>query len=56
MNKDRLIHLCHKISKENNIPFNSILTYYFLEDILFHLLTADLKKTLFIRVDTYFLI
>ena len=31
MNKDRLIYLCHKISKENNIPFNSVLTYYFLD-------------------------
>jgi|SRR5690625_211543 len=37
MNKDRLIHLCHKISKENNLPFNSVLAYYFLEDILYHL-------------------
>ncbi len=44
MNKDRLIHLCHKISKENNIPFNSVLTYYFLEDILFHLSNSRFKE------------
>lgn len=44
MNKDRLIHLCHKISKENNIPFNSVLTYYFLEDILYHLSNSRFKE------------
>ncbi len=34
MNKDKVIHLCHKISTKKNIPFNSVLIYYFLEDIL----------------------
>lgn len=44
MNKDRLKYLCHKISKDNNIPFNSVLTYYFLEDILYHLSNSKFKE------------
>lgn len=44
MNKDRLIHLCHKISKENNIPFNSVLTYNFLEVIVYHLSNGKYKE------------
>lgn len=34
MNKDKLTSLCHKISKETGLTFNSIMTQYFLEAIL----------------------
>ncbi len=34
MNKDKLTSLCHKISKETGLTFNSIMTQYFLETIL----------------------
>ncbi len=34
MNKDKLRALCHKISKETELSFNSVQTYYFLEKIL----------------------
>ena len=34
MNKAKLTALCHKISKQSGLNFNSIMTYYFLEVIL----------------------
>lgn len=34
MNKAKLILLCHKISKQTGLTFNSVMTYYFLEMIL----------------------
>ncbi len=34
MNKDKLTALCHKIALETGLTFNSVLTYYFLENIL----------------------
>lgn len=34
MNKDNLTQLCHTISKETGLTFNSVMTYYFLENIL----------------------
>ena len=34
MNKAKLTALCHKISKQTGLTFNSALTYYFLEVIL----------------------
>ncbi len=34
MNKQKLISLCHKISDEKNLPFNTILMYCFMEKIL----------------------
>ena len=34
MNKTKLTALCHKISKQTGLTFNSIMTYYFLEVIL----------------------
>lgn len=37
MNKKKLIALCHKISNEKKLPFNTILNYYFLENILLKL-------------------
>ncbi len=41
MNKQQLIALCHKLAKEKNLPFNTILTYCFLEKILFLLSTCS---------------
>ncbi len=37
MNKDRVISLCHKISKETGLAFNAALIHYFLESILIKL-------------------
>lgn len=34
MNKAKLTALCHKISKQTGLTFNSVMTYYFLEVIL----------------------
>src|SRR5690554_8049088 len=34
MSKDKLTALCHKIALETGLTFNSVLTYYFLENIL----------------------
>ncbi|HEO3777627.1 nucleotidyl transferase AbiEii/AbiGii toxin family protein [Streptococcus anginosus] len=34
MNKAKLTALCHKISKNTGLTFNSVMTYYFLEAIL----------------------
>jgi len=34
MNKARFTALCHKISKETGLTFNSVMLYYFLESIL----------------------
>ncbi|HBY91449.1 MAG TPA: abortive phage infection protein [Streptococcus sp.] len=34
MNKAKLTALCHKISKETGLTFNSVMTYYFLKVIL----------------------
>lgn len=34
MNKDKLTYLCHKIGKENNICFNDVIPYYFMENVL----------------------
>ncbi len=34
MNKAKSTALCHKISKNTGLPFNSVIIYYFLEVIL----------------------
>lgn len=34
MNKDKLTQLCHRLSKETGLSFNSVMTYYFLERLL----------------------
>lgn len=34
MNKDKLTYLCHKISEDNNISFNDVMPYYFMESVL----------------------
>lgn len=34
MNKAKLTAICHNISKESGLPFNSVMLYYFLESIL----------------------
>lgn len=34
MNKARLTALCHTISKETGLTFNTVMLYYFLEGIL----------------------
>lgn len=34
MNKAKLTAICHKISNESGLSFNSVMIYYFLESIL----------------------
>jgi len=46
MKKQKLTALCHKISMEKGLPFNSILTYYFLENILEHLAKSPYNEKL----------
>lgn len=43
MNKDAIIHLCHKISGETGLNFNIVLIYYFLESILSRLAKSIYK-------------
>ncbi|NLY81349.1 MAG: ATP-binding protein, partial [Clostridiales bacterium] len=34
MNKDKITAMCHKVSVETGLTFNSVMTYYFLESVL----------------------
>ncbi|MGO3168353.1 nucleotidyl transferase AbiEii/AbiGii toxin family protein, partial [Senegalia sp. (in: firmicutes)] len=34
MNKDKITAMCHKVSSETGLTFNSVMTYYFLENVL----------------------
>ena len=34
MNKDKITAMCHKVSDETGLTFNSVMTYYFLESVL----------------------
>ena len=34
MNKDKITAMCHKVSAETGLTFNSVMTYYFLESVL----------------------
>ena len=34
MNKDKVTAICHKVSIETGLTFNSVMTYYFLESVL----------------------
>lgn len=44
MNKAKLTSICHKISKETGLSFNSIMIYYFLESILKKLAQSKYKE------------
>lgn len=44
MNKAKLTSLCHKISKEVHLSFNSVMLYYFLESILKKLADSDYNE------------
>lgn len=44
MNKQKLISLCHKVSKKTNLSFNSIMIYFFLESILKQLANSKYKE------------
>ena len=50
MNKAKLTALCHKISKNTGLTFNSVMTYYFLEAIL-----KKIKSGVLIRITIFFL-
>lgn len=44
MNKGKLTALCHKVSRETGLSFNTIMLYYFLERILKHLANGKYKN------------
>lgn len=44
MNKAKLTSLCHKISKETHLSFNSVMLYYFLESILKKLADSEYNE------------
>ncbi|MBS3991398.1 MAG: nucleotidyl transferase AbiEii/AbiGii toxin family protein [Erysipelothrix sp.] len=49
MNKDKLTALCHKIASETGVTFNSVLTYYFLENVLKMLSKSSYKDRLIFK-------
>lgn len=44
MNKAKLTSLCHKVSKETHLSFNSVMLYYFLESILKKLADSEYNE------------
>jgi predicted nucleotidyltransferase component of viral defense system len=44
MNKNKLTSICHKVSKESGVTFNSAMLYYFLESILKRLSKGKYSK------------
>jgi hypothetical protein len=51
MNKDKLNSIVRKVSKDTGIVYNSVLAYYFMEDILLRISKSDYKIILFLKVD-----
>lgn len=49
MNKARLTALCHRISKESGLTFNSVMLYYFLESILKKLVQGNYAENLIFK-------
>ncbi|MBV1756452.1 MAG: nucleotidyl transferase AbiEii/AbiGii toxin family protein [Dethiosulfatibacter sp.] len=49
MNKDKLTSLCHKISKESGLTFNSVMTQYFLETVLHRLANSKYNENLIFK-------
>lgn len=49
MNKAKLTAICHNISKESGLPFNSVMLYYFLESILKKLAQSKYHENLFLK-------
>lgn len=49
MNKVKLTNMCHTISKERELTFNSIMVYYFLESILQRLAKSSYQKDLIFK-------
>jgi predicted nucleotidyltransferase component of viral defense system len=49
MNKDKLTALCQKIASETGLTFNSVLTYYFLENVLNMLSKSSYKDRLIFK-------
>lgn len=49
MGKEKLTSLCHKISKERGLTFNSIMVYYFLESILHRLAKSSYQNDLIFK-------
>lgn len=49
MNKDSIIHLCHKVSRETGLNFNIALIYFFLESILLRLAQSQFKDSFVLK-------
>jgi len=49
MNKNKLTALCHRISKESGLTFNSVMTQYFLETVLHRLANSKYKGNLIFK-------
>lgn len=41
MNKNKVTAMCHKVSAETGLTFNSVMTYYFLESVLSKLSNSE---------------
>lgn len=49
MNKAAVTHKAHKISEQTDIPFNAVLTYFFMESILKKLVHEDIDSNLIFK-------
>lgn len=44
MNKAKFTALCHRVSEDTGLPFNSVMVYYFLESILKRITESKYKS------------
>ena len=49
VNKAAVTHKAHKISEQTDIPFNAVLTYFFMESILKKLVHEDIHSNLIFK-------
>ena len=54
MNKDKLTALCHKVSSDTGLAFNSVMAYFFLESVLQRLALSNSNDKFILKVDIYF--
>lgn len=49
MNKNKLTHLCHQVSKEAGLTFNSVMMLYFLERVLHRIADSEYKENIIFK-------
>ena len=49
MNKAKLTYLCHKVSDDTGLNYNSVLAYYFLESILKCLANSKYRENIIFK-------